>query len=71
MNKYLVPGRNIRLATIGVIRELIGVFSTYLCIVPLILMDVIIWQFQNIYFRSKEIPIIERQKYVILDRYKL
>ena len=34
-------------------------------------MDIIIWQFQNIYFRTKEIPYVDRKKYVIIDRYKL
>ncbi len=71
MNKYVVPGRNARLATIGVFMELIGAFSTYLCIIPLILIDLFLYQFQNVYFRLKEIPLIERKKYVILDRYKL
>ena len=71
MNKYVVPGRSIRLASISVTMDLVGALSTYLCIIPLILLDIFVWQFQNIYFRLKEIPILERRKYVILDRYKL
>lgn len=43
----------------------------YICIIPLVLVDIFMWQFQNIYFRIFDIPLLERKKYVILDRYKL
>ena len=71
MNKYIIPGRDMYLAPANIAINLLGAFSTYLCIIPLILMDIIIWQFQNIYFRTKEIPYVDRKKYVIIDRYKL
>jgi len=35
------------------------------------ILDVFLWQFQQIYFRTMQIPLIQRHKYVILDRYKL
>ena len=34
-------------------------------------MDIFLWQFQNIYFRIYDIPILKRSQYIILDRYKL
>jgi len=71
MNKYVIPGKNIRLIGAGFVMEVVGAISTYLCIIPLVLTDIFLWQFQNIYFRIKEIPLIDRKKYVILDRYML
>ncbi len=34
-------------------------------------MDFFLWQFQNIYFRTYDIPILDRKKYIIMDRYNL
>lgn len=71
MNPYIVLGKGVRIAPIGLLKALMGTLSTYACLVPLMLIDVFVWQFQNIYFRIAEIPCIDRKKYVILDRYKL
>lgn len=48
-----------------------ALISVYVCIFPLVFIDIFMWQFQNIYFRICDIPLLERRKYVILDRYKL
>lgn len=71
MNPYIVLGKGVRIAPMSLFVSLVGTLSTYACLVPLMLIDIFVWQFQNIYFRIAEIPRIDRKKYVILDRYRL
>lgn len=71
MKNFLVPGKNAHVARVGYTMGVVAAFSSYSCIIPLGILDVFLWQFQNIYFRIMEIPFIDRRKYVILDRYKL
>ncbi len=71
MNPYIVLGKGVRIAPMSLFVSLVGTLSTYACLVPLMLVDIFVWQFQNIYFRIAEIPRIDRKKYVILDRYRL
>lgn len=71
MKNFVVPGRNVRVVRVNQIVGFIAAISCYICIIPLLILDAFLWQFQNIYFRIMEIPLIQRRKYVILDRYKL
>ncbi|MBP6921079.1 hypothetical protein KBB89_00840 [Candidatus Gracilibacteria bacterium] len=71
MKNFVVPGRKAHIARINPIVGFFAGFSSYSCIIPLVILDGFLWQFQNIYFRIMEIPLIQRRKYVILDRYKL
>jgi hypothetical protein len=71
MNKYIVIAKGKHIA---IFNDFIGIFaalSSYICIIPLVVTDIFLWQFQNIYFRILEIPLVERKKYVVIDRYKL
>jgi hypothetical protein len=73
MNKIIpvIPakGHNFRFSHRS--QNIIAAVSCYSCIIPLIVMDVFLWQFQNLYFRAFDIPLLERKKYVILDRFQL
>ncbi len=71
MNKYLVLAKGKQIAKVNLLMDMIAAFSVYSCFLPLLLLDVFIWQFQTLYFRIKEIPLIERRRYVIIDRYQL
>ena len=71
MNKYIVPGRGTHIPHTNYFMSWVALFSSYICLFPLVIMDVFLWQFQRIYFRIMEIPCIERSKYIIIDRYKL
>lgn len=73
MNKIIpvIPARGHQFHFSNRCRNITAAISCYSCIVPLILVDVFLWQFQNIYFRTFDIPLLERDKYVILDRYRL
>lgn len=71
MIKFVVPGKNVRVSRANRVMAFIAAISCYICIIPLLILDIFLWQFQNIYFRIMEIPLILRRKYVILDRYKL
>lgn len=70
-HSYIVFWRNVRVASVGYFFGIIALISSYCWVIPLILLDIILWQFQHIYFRIMEIPRLSRDKYVILDRYKL
>lgn len=71
MNNFIVSGKNAHIAKTNILFDIIATVSTYACLLPLIFLDISLWQFQNIYFRIMEIPLIERKKYVILDRFRL
>lgn len=71
MKNFVVPGKNTHIIQINPIITFFASISSYSSIIPLVIMDVFLWQFQNIYFRIMEIPLIPRGKYVILDRYTL
>jgi len=71
MNNFIVSGKNVRTVKTNIFFDIIATLSTYACLLPLVFMDIFIWQFQNIYFRTSGIPLIERKKYVILDRFRL
>lgn len=71
MNNFIVSGKNVHIAKPNIFFDIIASFSAYACFLPLVFLDVFIWQFQNIYFRTAEIPLIKRKKYVILDRFRL
>ena len=71
MNNFIVSGKNAHMAQPNLFLDIVATISTYICLIPLILLDVFVWQFQNVYFRVMEIPLLDRRKYVILDRYKL
>ncbi len=71
MNRYIIFGKGVTVRYMGQFWWIIGAVSTYACLIPLVIVDLFVWQFQNIYFRLAEIPRIERRKYVILDRYQL
>ena len=71
MKNFLVTGRNAHVAHVNPLLAILAALSSYPCIVPLFILDVFLWQFQNIYFRIMEIPTLERKKFVVLDRYKL
>jgi len=70
-NTFVIPAEGLRIHSSSPILNIIAAISTYICIVPLIIMDIFLWQFQNIYFRIYDIPILKRSQYIILDRYKL
>lgn len=71
MVRHVIPGRGLRFDCSNKITNIIAAISSYICIVPLVLVDIFLWQFQNIYFRIFEIPRICRKDYVVLDRYVL
>lgn len=71
MTKHVIPGAGLKFNCPYLIFNLIAAFSCYICIIPLIFMDIFLWQFQNIYFRTFEIPIVDRKKYIVFDRYRL
>lgn len=71
MNLYTVPGPGVPNASANFIYDFIAAISCYSCIFPIVAIDIFIWQFQNIYFRTFDIPLIQRKKYVIVDRYTL
>lgn len=71
MNKYIVPGPNTHIRYPNFFLSCFSAISCYLCIFPLVMVDVFIWQFQNIYFWGMEIPLIKRKNFVIMDRYML
>ncbi len=71
MVKHVIPGQGLKFDCSNRILDIVAAISSYICIVPLVLMDIFLYQFQNIYFRIFEIPFIERKQYIVLDRYKL
>ncbi len=71
MAKHVIPGQGLKFDCSNAILNIVAAISSYICIFPLILMDIFLYQFQNIYFRIFDIPHIRRRDYVVLDRYKL
>ncbi len=71
MKNFVVPGKNAHIVYINPIITFFASISCYSSVIPLVIMDVFLWQFQNIYFRLMEIPLIQRRKYVIFDRFRL
>jgi hypothetical protein len=67
----VVPAKNLHFCFSSRIRNIAAAISCYMCIFPLLLVDFFLWQFQNIYFRTYDIPLIDRKKYVVIDRYNL
>ncbi len=51
--------------------SIIAGLSIYIMIIPIVILDVFLWQYQLIYFSILKIPKIKRDKYVIVDRHKL
>lgn len=43
----------------------------YVMVAPIIVSDIFIWMYQNICFRLWGIILVERKKYIKIDRYKL
>jgi hypothetical protein len=70
-DRFLIVGRGRDIHHTGFWMSIIAAISSYICIFALILVDIMLFQFQNIYFQLLEIPKIERKKYVIIDRFKL
>lgn len=51
--------------------SILAAISAYLMIVPLVLADFSLWQFQQLYFGIYRIPKINRKKYFCFDRHLL
>ena len=71
MSKILVPQKSTYQKDPSILISILTIFSSYVCIIPLVVLDVFLWQFQHIYFRFHNIPQITRKEYVIIDRYEL
>ena len=71
MVKHVIPGPGLRFDCSHKVLNIIAALSSYVCIIPLVVMDIFLWQFQRVYFRIYDIPFIDRKKYVVLDRYAL
>ena len=71
MAKHVIPGAGLKFDCSHLLLNVVAATSSYICIIPLVLIDMFVWQFQNIYFRTFEIPLVSRKEYVVLDRYKL
>jgi hypothetical protein len=67
----VIPAKDLHFRFSSRIYNILAAISCYICIFPLVLVDFFLWQFQNIYFKVYEIPLIDRKKYVVLDRYNL
>lgn len=71
MSKYIIPQKGETLSSVSYLRGVFGALSTYICVVPLFLLDLFIWQFQIIYFGMMGIPRVKREEYVVIDRHRL
>jgi hypothetical protein len=52
-------------------RSIIAAISIYSMIIPVLILDLFIFQYQNLYFRFYKIPRINREDHVVVDRHKL
>lgn len=57
--------------TYNPIYNLFAGISIYMMVIPLLILDVCTWWYQQIYFSIHAIPKIRRSEYVIIDRWKL
>lgn len=71
MNKFTISASGLHSQGSHIIFDIIAAVACYICIFPLFMIDIFIWQFQNIYFRNFQIPLIQRSQYIVLDRFSL
>lgn len=68
---FIVPAAGKKMRSQNFLTKIVLAISAYICFLALLFLGLLIWQFQNVYFRILDIPLIDRKKYVIMDRYKL
>jgi len=68
---YLIPQKGKKLNKNNILMQLISGVSSYICIVPLVLVDLFIIQFQFIYFGLNDIPKLQRKEFFSIDRHLL
>ena len=71
MGSFIIPQKGKFLRKRYAIFSPIAAISAYICILPLILTDIFVTQFQWIYFGLHDIPRIKRRDYFAYDRYLL
>lgn len=67
----LVVQKDKKLKQSSILLTPLAMFSIYIMSFPVIILDVFLWQYQNIYFRIMGIPTINRSDYIVMDRYNL
>lgn len=55
----------------NILNHLLSMFFIYPMIVPLVILDFFLEIYHNIGFRLYNIPLVDRSKYIKIDRYKL
>ncbi len=68
---FLVPAPWTHQAELSLLVLPLALLSIYSMIVPIILVDFLLWQYQVIYFGLNKIPRIERSQFFAIDRHKL
>ena len=71
MESFIVPQKGKSLKKRYAIFSPIAALSSYICILPLVLTDLFVTQFQWIYFGLHEIPKVRRRDYFVYDRHLL
>lgn len=71
ISNFIVWQKGKRFKRLDWLRMTIAAISIYSMIIPVALLDLFLWQYQNTYFRLLGIPRIKRSEYVIMDRYDL
>jgi hypothetical protein len=70
-NPYLILAAGKELKKRSFVMNFVAAISCYVCILGFIIMDILVTQFQIIYFGTYRIPKIKRKEYIIIDRHLL